>query len=222
VRVVSLVPSATETLEAMGVTPIACTRFCDRGDLSAVGGTKDPDLASILALSPDLVVMDREENRREDHEALVDAGVAVHVVELVDVADLDAEMRRLAEATGGRWSPVELGEPRPSRGRVWVPIWRRPWMALGRPTYGASMLAHLGWEVVTDGAYVEEDPSAAGDRDVDRVVAPDEPFPFGERHRSELEVLAPTVFVDGRDLFWWGARSGEASAGLERALVVGP
>ena len=171
-RVVSLVPSATETLEAMGVTPIACTRFCDRGDLSAVGGTKDPDLASILALSPDLVVMDREENRREDHEALVDAGVAVHVVELVDVADLDAEMRRLAEATGGRWSPVELGEPRPSHGHVWVPIWRRPWMALGRPTYGTSMLAHLGWEVVTDGAYVEEDPSAAGDRDVDRVVAP--------------------------------------------------
>jgi hypothetical protein len=186
-----------------------------------VGGTKDPDLDEVVALAPDLVVMDREENRREDHDALVDVGVAVHVVQLCDVADLDAEMRRLAEATGGRWSPVELGEPRPSRGRVWVPIWRRPWMALGRATYGASLLAHLGWEVVTDGSYVEEDPSAAGDRDVDRVVAPDEPFPFGERHRRELEVLAPTVFVDGRDLFWWGARSGEAGAGLERALGGG-
>lgn len=221
-RVVSLVPSATETLDAMGVTPIACTRFCDRGDLPAVGGTKDPDLTAIRALAPDHVVMDREENRREDHDALVDAGVAVHVVELVDVGGLDAEMRRLAEATGGRWSPVELGAPRPPRGRVWVPIWRRPSMALGRPTYGASMLAHLGWEVVTDGAYVQEDPSAAGDRDVDLVVAPDEPFPFGERHRRELEVCAPVVFVDGRDLFWWGARSGGAITRLERALSDGP
>ncbi len=220
-RVVSLVPSATETLDAMGVTPIACTRFCDRGDLPTVGGTKDPDLEEILALSPDLVVMDREENRREDHDALADAGVAVHVVELRHLDGLDAEMRRLAAAVGGRWSPAELGRSRPRQGRVWVPIWRRPWVALGRPTFGASMLAHLGWEVVTEGAYVHEDPSAAGDRQVDLVVAPDEPFSFGERHRRELEVLAPAVFVDGRDLFWWGARTSGAVTRLGRALTGG-
>jgi hypothetical protein len=93
-------------------------------------------------------------------------------------------------------------------------------MALGAPTYGASLLAHLGWDVVTDDAYVEEDPSNARSRGVDLVVAPDEPFPFGERHRRELEEVAPVAFVDGRDLFWWGARSADAVARLERALAL--
>src|SRR5205807_1142907 len=66
VRVVSLVPSVTESLLAMGVTPVAVTRFCEQPGLPTVGGTKDPDVAAIVALGPDLVVVDEEENRRED------------------------------------------------------------------------------------------------------------------------------------------------------------
>ena len=66
-RVVSLVPSATETLRALGLDPVACTRFCEQPTIPAVGGTKDPDVAAIVALAPDLVVMNDEENRREDH-----------------------------------------------------------------------------------------------------------------------------------------------------------
>ena len=97
-RVVSLVPSATETLRAWGVEPVACTRFCEQPDLPTVGGTKDPDVAAIAALAPDLVVVDREENRREDHDALVDAGLAVHVLHVVDLAGLDEQMAALAEA----------------------------------------------------------------------------------------------------------------------------
>ncbi|HLY83760.1 MAG TPA: helical backbone metal receptor, partial [Acidimicrobiales bacterium] len=62
-RVVSLVPSVTETLLAWGVVPLAVTRFCEQPDLPTVGGTKDPDLGAIVALRPDLVVVDREENR---------------------------------------------------------------------------------------------------------------------------------------------------------------
>ncbi|MFS8586549.1 MAG: helical backbone metal receptor, partial [Acidimicrobiia bacterium] len=74
-RVVSLVPSVTETLLAWGVTPVACTRFCEQPDLPHVGGTKDPDVAAIADLAPDLVVMCVEENRREDADALAEAGV---------------------------------------------------------------------------------------------------------------------------------------------------
>ena len=66
-RVVSLVPSATETLLDWGIDPVACTRFCEQPQLTHVGGTKDPDIHAIAELGPDLVVMDREENRREDH-----------------------------------------------------------------------------------------------------------------------------------------------------------
>ena len=68
VRVVSLVPSATETLLAWGITPIAVTRFCEQPHLPAVGGTKNPDVAAIVELSPDFVVMCPEENRLEDAE----------------------------------------------------------------------------------------------------------------------------------------------------------
>ena len=70
-RVVSLVPSSTETLLALAADVVACTRFCEQPDLFHVGGTKNPDIDAIVELRPDLVVMDREENRIEDHDALV-------------------------------------------------------------------------------------------------------------------------------------------------------
>ena len=65
-NVVSLVPSVTETLSAWGVTPIACTKYCERPDLHHVGGTKNPEVEAIVALEPDLVVVDVQENRLED------------------------------------------------------------------------------------------------------------------------------------------------------------
>ena len=103
-RVVSLVPSVTETLLAWGIEPVACTRFCEQPDLPHVGGTKDPDVAAIADLAPDLVVVDEEENRREDHDALVDAGLAVHVLAVRDLAHLDDAMAGLAAAVGATCS----------------------------------------------------------------------------------------------------------------------
>src|SRR6187455_1089626 len=93
-RVVSLVPSVTETLLAWGIRPVAGTRFCEQPGLPHVGGTKDPDLA------PDLVVVDEEENRREDHDAVLAAGLAVHVLAVRDLTGLDAQMEGLADAVG--------------------------------------------------------------------------------------------------------------------------
>jgi hypothetical protein len=71
-KIVSLVPSVTETLLAWNIEPTACTRFCEQPSLRHVGGTKDPDIAAIVELKPDLVVVDREENRKEDAEALAE------------------------------------------------------------------------------------------------------------------------------------------------------
>ncbi|MEY3641651.1 MAG: hypothetical protein RLZZ199_1456, partial [Actinomycetota bacterium] len=76
-RVVSLVPSVTESLLAWGIEPVACTRFCEQPQLRHVGGTKDPDVAAIADLSPDIVVVDREENRRDDAEDLARRGLRV-------------------------------------------------------------------------------------------------------------------------------------------------
>jgi ABC-type Fe3+-hydroxamate transport system substrate-binding protein len=223
VRVVSLVPSATETLLAWGITPIAVTRFCEQPDLLAVGGTKNPDIEAITRLEPDLVVMCPEENRLEDAERLRREGIAVHAVEIDDVADVRGALQDLALEVG-----VDPAEPDPlppavaTWCRAFVPIWRRPWMTMGGHCYGASVLAHLGVENVWRDAsvrYPEVDIGDVAARRPNLVLAPTEPYPFGERHREELERVAPVVFVDGQDLFWWGARTPGALRRLGDALA---
>ena len=211
-RIVSLVPSVTETLSAWGRTPMACTRYCERPDLAHVGGTKNPDIEKISELRPDLVVVDAEENRREDYDALVERDIDVLVLHVRSLADVNPAMAHLADRVQAQWEPVLLPTPQPIRTRAFIPIWRRPWIALGVPTYGASLLAQLGSMTIFDsrGSYPEIDLAEAIAHRPDVVLAPDEPYPFSQRHRRELESVAPTTFVDGKDLFWWGVRTTDA------------
>lgn len=222
-RVVSLVPSATETLRAWGVDPVACTRFCEQPDLPTVGGTKNPDVAAIVDLAPDFVVVDEEENRREDHDALVAAGVEVHALAIRSVHDLDPQLGALASRVGATWEPIGplVAEVAPVRARALVPIWRRPWMALGVPTFGASLLAVLGMAVVPDdaGPYPEVSLEAFAGGSVDLVLAPSEPYSFTDAHLTELTVVAPPVRVDGQDLLWWGTRTPGAIERLRAVLA---
>jgi ABC-type hemin transport system substrate-binding protein len=99
-RVVSLVPSVTETLLAWEIEPVAVTRFCEQPGYPTVGGTKNPDVAGIVALRPDLVVVDREENRAEDASALEQAGICLHVLHIRSVADVPAALLGLRAALG--------------------------------------------------------------------------------------------------------------------------
>lgn len=221
-RVVSLVPSLTETLLAWGVTPVACTRFCEQPDLPHVGGTKDPDVRAVTALAPDLVVVNDEENRREDHDALVAAGLAVHVVRITSVEDVPPALAALAERLSLDVPPMVLPPPVTALpARIFVPIWKRPWMTLSGGTYGSSVLARLGAVNVfgdVDRPYPEVSLEEAAALAPDLVLAPSEPYPFADRHRAELETVAPAVFVDGQDLFWWGARTPAALERLAAAL----
>jgi len=222
VRIVSLVPSVTETLTEWDRTPIACTRFCERPDLEHVGGTKDPDIGRIVELSPDLVVVDAEENRREDYDALLSCGVEVIALHVRSLGDVDQAMTDLAHRVGARWTSIERGAPRPVRARAFIPIWRRPYIALGTPTYGSSLLAQLGVaNVFADGdTYPEVDLEQVAAMGADVVLAPSEPYPFTKRQLPELETVAPTVFVDGKDLFWWGSRTRAALSRLDRNLSM--
>ena len=224
-RVVSLLPSVTETLRAWAMDPVACTRFCEQPDLPHVGGTKDPDVDAIVALAPDLVVLDEEENRREDADALAAAGIELLVTAVRSVADVAPTLARLAAATSREdLAPLP---PRPlskaAVGKAFVPIWRRPWMTLNGDTYGSSLLASIGITNVFadhDDRYPTiPDLDEVRGRRPDRVLAPSEPYPFSERHRAELEVVAPVTFVDGQDLFWWGVRTPAAAERLSAALA---
>lgn len=215
IRVVSLVPSLTESLLAWDVEPVAVTRFCEQPHIEAVGGTKDPDAARILELAPDLVLLNDDENRREDHDALVAAGLDVHVVSIASVDDVGPQLDLLRARLGLGPSALTLPPAMPERLQAFVPIWRRPWMSLSASTYGSSLLAHIGiGNALGDAAdrYPEVD---LDDIVADVVLAPSEPYPFGERFRRELEVVGPVVFVDGQDLFWWGVRTPDAIARLK-------
>ncbi len=219
----SLVPSATETLLAWGVAPVAVTRFCEHPELPAVGGTKNPDLDAIVAIRPDLVVMCVEENRREDAEHLRGAGLVVHAVDIDTVDDVATALTGLADALGLPAPPSRpLPDAVPVRMRAFVPIWRRPWMTISGRCYGASILARVGVDTVFADApdrYPTVELTDARARSADVVLAPSEPYAFGERHRAELEAIAPVQFVDGKDLFWWGARTPDALRRLASTIA---
>jgi ABC-type Fe3+-hydroxamate transport system substrate-binding protein len=232
VRVVSLVPSSTETLVALGADVVACTRFCEQPDLVHVGGTKNPDLGAIIALRPDVVVLDREENRIEDHDALIAAGLRVFVSDVRTVGDAVAFVGELTALVYAPTEPFEMClahlEQQPptvvQRRTAFVPIWRRPWMSIGAATYGASLLDHLGIDLVTADAVdayptVELDEIAA--RRPDLVLVPSEPYVFDNDHVAELRSHLPDadiIRVDGQDLFWWGIRTPEAITRLSGVL----
>lgn len=221
VRVVSLVPSVTETLTAWGVGVAACTRFCERPDLAMVGGTKNPDIAAIVAIDPDVVVVDRQENRREDAAELEAAGLRLCVLDVTSVDDLGTELAQLAEAVGvpPREPPVPAFDAIGLS--AFVPIWRRPWMTIGRQTYGSSLLAALGvTNCYGDSAdhYPEVTLDDVEQRAPDAILVPSEPYTFTDAHLTDLTTIAPVLRVDGQDLFWWGSRTPAAMARLHAQL----
>lgn len=224
-RVVSLVPSVTETLLAWGVTPVGVTRFCEHPELPAVGGTKNPDVGRIAALAPDLVVLDREENRRPDADALAAAGLRLHVTHVRGVGDVAPTLAGLRAAVGlaeaGKDAPTPGPPPAERAVRVYVPIWRRPWMSISAATYGSSLLEAAGARNVLAGhpdAYPQVSLEEVAALRPDAVLAPSEPYPFGARHAPLFAGVAPMVPVDGKDLFWWGART-DGALGRLRELI---
>jgi ABC-type Fe3+-hydroxamate transport system substrate-binding protein len=231
VRVVSIVPSLTEAVAvtAPGVL-VGATDWCTHPadlDVPRIGGTKNPDVPAIVALAPDLVVANAEENREPDLDALRAAGLAVHLTDIRTLEDAFTGLAAMLDACGlGR--PAWLDEaqaawdavpsPRPRR-RAVVPIWRRPWMAVGRDTFTGSVLARLGIDnALADDPerYPRIDPAALPEHDL--VVLPDEPYLFTADDGPEA-FHAPSVLVSGRLLTWYGPSLVDAARLLPAALA---
>ncbi|MFB8772723.1 helical backbone metal receptor [Streptomyces broussonetiae] len=233
-RVVSLVPSLTE---AVAVTVpgalVGATDWCDRPadlDVTRVGGTKNPDVDRIVSLAPDLVVANEEENRAPDLDALRAAGVEVLVTEVRDVPGALRELDRVLAACGAGARPRWLDEaetawselPVPERRTTAVvPIWRRPWMVLGRDTFAGDVLARLGVDHLYR-AHPDRYPRVplselcAAAPDV--VVLPDEPYRFTADDGPEAFPGLPCALVDGRHLTWYGPSLAAAPRVLGAAL----
>ena len=218
---VSLVPSLTETVGATAPELlVGVTDWCTHPtDLTAarIGGTKNPRVADIVALAPDVILANVEENRAEDLDALRDAGLAVWLTNYETVPT----------AIDGLGETLEmLGLPRPTwladAERAWadpwrgerctalVPIWRRPWMVLGRDTFAGDVLRRLGVDNVLAASgerYPRVDLDALPAYDV--VVLPDEPYLFTADDGPE-EFDVPARLVSGRHLTWYGPSLAEA------------
>ena len=218
-RVVSLVPSLTEALAAtrrealVGATDW-CTHPADL-DVQRVRGTKNPDVRRIVDLAPDLVVANQEENRELDVRRLRDAGVPVWVTVVRTVPEALASMHRLFTEGLGWGVPGWLAEasaawtgPLPAvRTKVAVPIWRDPWMVIGRDTFAGDLLRRLGAENVYAG-HADRYPKVAAEEidgaGADVVLLPDEPYVFTADDGPEAFARTPTRLVSGRLLTWYG------------------
>ncbi|MFD7540440.1 helical backbone metal receptor [Streptomyces sp. NPDC059819] len=235
-RVVSLVPSLTEAVAVSGPgLLVGATDWCSHPaglDVVRVGGTKNPDVERVVALAPDLVVANEEENRPADLAALTAAGLDVLVTEVRTLPQAFTELERVLvegcglarpdwlDAAERAWGAVRPG---PQRSAV-VPVWRRPWMVLGHDTFASDLLARLGVRnVYAD--HAERYPrigidelNAAG---ADLVVLPDEPYRFTPDDGPEAFPALPAALVDGRQLTWYGPSLAEAPAVLGAALRVG-
>jgi ABC-type Fe3+-hydroxamate transport system substrate-binding protein len=228
--VVSLVPSLTEAVAATAADLlVGVTDYCTHpADLSAerVRGTKNPRVEQVVALAPDLVLANAEENRDVDLDALRDAGVAVWVTYPRTVPESLGSLGRMLHVCG-------LGRPGwlADAARVWeepyvgprrtalIPIWRRPWMAVGSGTFTGDLLARLGVDNV-----LADDPERYPKVDLaalppyELVVLPDEPYAFSETDGPECFDV-PSACVSGRHLTWYGPSLVEARELLTRQLA---
>lgn len=218
-RVVSLVPSLTEAIEtsAPGMV-IGATDYCTHPstlDVPRVGGSKYPDVDRVLDLQPDVVVANAEENRPEDVERLRANGIPVWVTLAAGCVPAGlGSVRRLLTQGLGIPEPEWLSEaealwrdvPEP-RATAVVPVWRRPWVVIGRDTFAGDVLLRMGihnvYAVHTD-RYPRPSLDELRASGADLVVLPDEPYVFTDDDGPEAFPGMPYVLVSGRDLTWCG------------------
>jgi ABC-type Fe3+-hydroxamate transport system substrate-binding protein len=237
-RVVSIVPSLTEAIAAtasgllVGATDW-CTHPTDL-DVPRIRGTKNPDVAAIVALAPHVVIANEEENREADLQALRAAGLAVWVTRVRTVPEAFDSLRRMLTQACGCESPDWLARAeaawdgllgeRPAvadRGTAVVPIWRRPWMVVGRDTFTGDVLRRLGVRnafATHPQRYPKVPLQQLRAVRPDLVVLPDEPYRFTADDGPEAFAGIPAALVSGRHLTWYGPSLESAPTALAAQL----
>lgn len=237
-RIVSLVPSQTELLFDLGAGErvVGVTKFCvhpahARAGRRRVGGTKTPDIARIRALTPDLVLANREENRAQDVAAIA-AFAPVYVTVVDTVAQALAMARAVGFALGAEAAAARLAAdieaafgdlPRLDGLRCAYLIWRRPWMVAGGGSFIDDVLRRLGLANVFAGRprYPEVTAADLAAAAPDVLLLSSEPYPFKPAHGQELGQVLPRARilpVDGEMFCWPGSRL-LAAAGYFRELL---
>lgn len=223
--IVSLVPSITELLIDLGLRQelVGCTKFCVhpaglKNEITVIGGTKTVHIERILALKPDLVIANKEENDRETIVKL-QKETNVWVSQIKTLNDAHQMITAIGEMTNTQDRANQIREEQlamiksigKSHGRVAYLIWRDPWMTVGGDTYISDMLEHVGYTNAFK--HLTRYPSVDIERlraaDLDMIFLSSEPFPFSEQHRINLQKDLPDTLVrlvDGEFFSWYGTR----------------
>lgn len=238
VSVVSLVPSVTETLFDIGLGErlLGVTDYCTRPEagvsrIPKIGGTKNPKIADIVALKPDLVIANQEENRRRDVEALQAAGIPVWVTHPRTVPDVfnliwqimsvfeapeqSARVRHIEQMYDWVWGRTLAKQDEGSVPVVFAPIWLDPLMTFGNDTYIHDLLRVCGGRSAFPDAerYPQVTLADVEAAQPDIILLPSEPYAFNETHIPIFAALdVPAVrnnrihLLDGALLTWHGTR----------------
>jgi ABC-type Fe3+-hydroxamate transport system substrate-binding protein len=243
-RVVSLVPSLTQTLFDLGLTTdevVGRTPWCihpkDKVEqVMIVGGTKTPNLNKIRNLKPDLIVMDKEENPLEIYQTLQNEGFTIFVSEVETPRDVPKMLRDLGKSCGLDSAGEQLALlcedslnqiHSTTRSLRTVPlIWYEPLMAVSPQKYAGAILSEVGFDVIDThpegNGYPEVSVDDFIEHDVELILLTSEPheFTLEEGHGIAANIVkaggkAPTVkLIDGEDLTWFGSRTAPALARL--------
>ena len=237
-RIACLVPSITETLFALGLGEhvVARTGFCIHPkpavrDVPKVGGTKDVNIARLIATEPTHVIVNIDENRKADvdhlrkvipnivvtHPMLPDDNLALFRL-LGHIFTADDAANRLANELATALSAARaVGAELPPQSVLYA-IWKNPWMTISRDTYVSAMLETVGWKTLPVQAEKRYPEVAADDsvwRDAERIFLSSEPYSFGDEHITELregmQLQQAIELIDGEYVSWYGVR---AIAGL--------
>ena len=234
-RIVSLVPSITELLFDLGLGPFVAgrTTFCVHpreavDSVPRVGGTKTVRLDRLRDLAPTHVIVNVDENRKEDVEAIESFAPHVIVTHPLAPADNPGLYRllgsvfgteeaagRLAAAFAGERAALNEAAARLPPRRVLYLIWKEPWMTVSRDTYISRTLALVNWETAAHDPGVRY-PEVALDEalfaGVDLVLLSSEPYPFKPEHAALVEAAPggadmPIALIDAEMVSWYGSRA---------------
>lgn len=226
-RIISLVPSQTELLFDLGLEErvVGITRFCIHPgswfrSKTRVGGTKNVRLDVVRQLQPDLIIANKEENVREQVEALAKE----FPVWVSDVNNMDEAMQMIESVgtiTGASEKAGQILRGIADRfhflnitGRIIRSaylIWKDPYMAAGGDTFINDMMRRAGfWNVFSRvPRYPEVTVEAMREAAISVLLLSSEPYPFNQKHIDELRLSLPDtkiVLVDGEIFSWYGSR----------------
>ncbi|MDQ8748419.1 cobalamin-binding protein [Elizabethkingia miricola] len=228
-RIISLVPSLTESLLDFGIPDIVGrTKFCIHPkdqvkDIEVIGGTKNIHLEKIRALKPDLILANKEENMKDQVEALM-PDFKVWVTNIENIEDNYYFLKNLgnmfnqkekAQAFNLKIYDIFNQYKLDKRIEVAYLIWKKPYMTIGSDTFIHHLLQQLGF----DNIFAEQKRYPVIEmQDLDKaeiIMLSSEPYPFQEKHLEEFRAIYPDkkiMIVDGEAFSWYGTHIAKCEA----------